>query len=61
MEFSSRGGVMADKILLVDDDPALLKLAEKILRQEGYEVALARDGLEALSIFVVLQTIILLL
>ena len=52
---------MADKILLVDDDPALLKLAEKILRQEGYEVALARDGLEALSIFVVLQTIILLL
>nr|WP_320114465.1 response regulator [uncultured Desulfuromonas sp.] len=42
---------MADKILLVDDDPALLKLAEKILTQEGYKVALAHNGLEALSVF----------
>ena len=36
------------KILLVDDDPVIRKLLSGILEHEGYEVAMAPDGMEAM-------------
>ncbi|MFI5258275.1 MAG: response regulator transcription factor [Candidatus Limnocylindrales bacterium] len=36
------------RILLVDDDPSLLVVLAEQLRDDGYEVATARDGQEAL-------------
>ena len=35
------------KILVADDDPAILRLVKAILEKEGYEVITARDGKEA--------------
>lgn len=40
---------MADKILLVDDEEMIVESIEYALLQEGYEVAVARDGQEALQ------------
>ena len=37
------------KVLVVDDEPALRSALERALRLEGHEVALARDGREALE------------
>ena len=37
------------KILLMDDEPEILKLTAEMLTYLGYEVALARDGREVLS------------
>jgi len=37
------------KVLLVDDEPGVRESLERSLRFEGYDVALARDGLEALE------------
>lgn len=34
------------KILIVDDDPSILRSFEKFLRSEGHDVATARDGVE---------------
>jgi DNA-binding response OmpR family regulator len=42
------GGGPAPKILIVDDDPNLLVLLADQLRADGYEIATARDGDEAL-------------
>jgi CheY-like chemotaxis protein len=39
------------KILVVDDDKALLGTIGRILRSRGYEVQLASDGLEGLRLF----------
>jgi DNA-binding response OmpR family regulator len=39
------------KILVVDDDPALLPLIEYTFAKEGYEVSTASDGKEALKEF----------
>ena len=36
-------------ILVVDDDPSALDIVRTYLEAEGYEVALARDGKEALA------------
>lgn len=36
-------------ILVVDDDPAIREAVRGILTDEGYDVALAEDGLEALD------------
>ncbi|MBC7224743.1 MAG: response regulator [Anaerolineae bacterium] len=41
---------MTAKILVVDDDPAALKLISYTLRREGYEVSTAADGMEALTL-----------
>jgi len=41
--------VPAHKVLVVDDEPDLLKLLEFLLRHEGYEVVSARDGMGALE------------
>lgn len=37
------------RILIVDDEPNIVLSLEYILDQEGYEVFVARDGLEALT------------
>jgi DNA-binding response OmpR family regulator len=39
---------MRSKILVVDDDPVALSLMEGILRNNGYDVSTAMDGLDAL-------------
>lgn len=39
-----------DKILLVDDELNMLLVLEAMLKKEGYEVATASDGLEALEV-----------
>lgn len=39
---------MSQKILVVDDEPATLKLVESLLKSKNYEVSCASDGLEAL-------------
>jgi two-component system alkaline phosphatase synthesis response regulator PhoP len=39
---------VAKKILVVDDDPAALRLVQYILQREGYEVITASNGLEGL-------------
>lgn len=39
------------RILLVEDDPANLRLMHLILRTLGYEAFLARDGVEAVEVF----------
>lgn len=42
---------MAKRILIVDDEPRYLRLLEANLRTEGYEVATAQDGMQALDVF----------
>lgn len=39
---------MAHKVMVVDDEPATLKLLESILSSNGYEVVSATNGLDAL-------------
>lgn len=40
---------MANKILVVDDDPQILKILQKRLSTSGYEVICAADGEEAVQ------------
>ena len=40
---------MSNRILIVDDDAASLKLVTVVLKQAGYETFTATTGLEALS------------
>lgn len=39
------------KILIVEDEPEIRELLANYLRHEGYEIATAEDGVEALSFF----------
>lgn len=39
---------MGTRVLAVDDDPVILRLLQVNLAMEGYEIALAADGEEAL-------------
>lgn len=41
---------MADKVLIVDDDPAICKLLDKVMRSNDLETTVAFSGTEALSI-----------
>ncbi|MBM4123860.1 MAG: sigma-54-dependent Fis family transcriptional regulator [Nitrospira sp.] len=41
---------MAESILIVDDEPAILSSVSKILEDEGYQVTLAKSGAEALKL-----------
>jgi len=41
---------MAGKILVVDDEPDILKMVTFRLKKEGYEVITAKDGQEALDL-----------
>ena len=40
---------MSKKILIVDDEPNIVISLEFLMRREGFEVAVARDGEEALG------------
>lgn len=42
---------MANKILVVDDEPAFIRLVDQVLSEKGYEVLKASDGQEALRLF----------
>jgi two-component system KDP operon response regulator KdpE len=42
---------MAKKILVVDDEPAMVRLIDQILTDKGYEVLKASNGQEALRLF----------
>ena len=39
-----------NKILIVDDEPNILMSLDFLMRKEGYQVFIARDGSEALNI-----------
>ena len=41
---------MADKILIVDDDPAICKLLEKVMHSNELETTTVNCGMDALSI-----------
>ena len=43
--------IMKQRLLVVDDDPAVLEAMTKLLAAEGYEVLAARDGAGALRYF----------
>ena len=38
------------KVLIIDDDPSLLRLYQKVFTLEGHEVVLASEGSEAINI-----------
>ncbi|RKX74732.1 MAG: sigma-54-dependent Fis family transcriptional regulator, partial [Spirochaetes bacterium] len=38
------------RILIIDDEPAIQEVLRDILKDEGYEVLLAQDGLEGLRL-----------
>lgn len=40
---------MAKKILLLEDEELMINLLERKLTQEGYEVSVAKDGIEGLE------------
>ena len=41
---------MTDKILIADDEPNILISLEYLMKREGFEVLVARDGEEALAL-----------
>ena len=41
---------MATRVLVVEDEPTVSEVVERYLRREGYEVAVASDGLEGLRL-----------
>ena len=41
---------MAEKILIIDDDPDILDATTMILESQGYQVVTARDGIEGLAV-----------
>ncbi|MDP3841277.1 MAG: response regulator [Pseudomonadota bacterium] len=43
---------MTHKILIADDEPNILISLEFLMKREGYEVSVARDGVEALAAIV---------
>lgn len=40
---------MAHKILIVDDEPNILISLEYLMQREGFDVSVARDGLQAVA------------
>ena len=52
---------MANRILVVDDDPAFVRLVDKVLTEKGYEVLNAIDGQEALRLLFELKPALVLL
>lgn len=41
--------IMAKKILLIEDEQLMISLLEKKLTQEGYDISVAKDGIEGLE------------
>jgi len=52
-KFISREKAMKgnQRILVVDDEPQILRVLSRILASEGYEIRVASDGDEALAVF----------
>src|SRR5581483_11337987 len=44
------GGCRMQRILLVDDDPAICDLVSSVLEMDGYDVVSANDGASALDL-----------
>lgn len=44
---ASSAGQLGKRILVVDDDPDILLLAQKVIATEGYDVTTVKDGIEA--------------
>lgn len=42
---------MAERVLVVDDDPSFLRLIEEVLSKKGYQVLRACEGQQALKLF----------
>lgn len=40
-----------ETVLLIEDEPAIRRLAERALREKGYDVITAKDGIEGLALF----------
>ena len=45
------GGAKRQRVLLVDDEPAMQELGRELLEEDGYEVTIAANGTEALEIY----------
>jgi CheY-like chemotaxis protein len=43
-------GTKSQRVLIADDDPAILRLVTAIVEKEGFETVAAHDGQEALNI-----------
>src|SRR5262249_14114328 len=39
------------KVMVADDDPVICDLVAELLRRDGYEVVVAKDGREAIDVF----------
>lgn len=48
--FTYSNYIMAQKILIVDDEPNIVLSLEFLFRKQGFEVFIARNGAEALAI-----------
>lgn len=46
---SEAGGTTFNRVLVIDDEPALLAMLSHALRRDGYAVTSCRDGAEALG------------
>ena len=46
---SNRDKVMTKRVLIVDDEPNIVISLEFLMKREGFEVSVARDGSEALE------------
>jgi DNA-binding response OmpR family regulator len=52
---------MTQRILIADDEPNILISLEYLMKREGYEVSLARDGEEALAAIIAQRPALVLL
>lgn len=52
---------MADKILIIDDDPSICRLLKKVMTSNGFESTVVSDGLSALRLLVVQSFSVILL
>lgn len=51
MLYSAKGGFHLETILIIEDEPDIQELLSAYLRDSGYEIAIAEDGIEALTQF----------
>jgi DNA-binding response OmpR family regulator len=52
---------MSKKVLIADDEPNILISLEYLMKREGWQVSVARDGIEALAAIQTLQPDLVLL
>jgi two-component system response regulator BaeR/two-component system response regulator AdeR len=45
------GGNLADRVLIVEDEPIVAEVVERFLRHEGFETLIVGDGKRALADF----------